>query len=166
MQQLNGKTAFITGGASGIGFAMAQAFLREGMRVVITDVDADALAAAREALQGSNTEVLAFPLDVTDREAYAAVVQQAIYAPTPNQKDFQQTKAARFDKRDGTNKTSFCVDTNGKVVDVKTKTKFPGDPQVDKIIRDTIKKWRFKPFIVGGKPVKTCTERTFKIKFK
>ncbi|EDM74673.1 hypothetical protein PPSIR1_11826, partial [Plesiocystis pacifica SIR-1] len=57
-------------------------------------------------------------------------------------------------------------DTKGKVVDVKTKTKFPGDPQVDKIIRDTIKKWRFKPFVVGGKPVKTCTERTFKIKFK
>ena len=77
MQQLNGKTAFITGGASGIGYAMAQAFLREGMRVVITDVDEDALASARDALQGSNTEVLALPLDVTDRNAYAAVVQKA-----------------------------------------------------------------------------------------
>ena len=96
----------------------------------------------------------------------AAVMQQAIYAPAPNQKDFQQTKAARFDKRDGKNTTSFCIDTNGKVVEVKTKAKFPGDPQVDKIIRDTIKKWRFKPFKVGGKPVKMCTKRTFKLTFK
>jgi len=47
----------------------------------------------------------------------------------------------------------------------KAKQKFPNDPQVDKIIADTIKKWRFKPFIVGSKPVKTCSERKFRIKF-
>jgi protein TonB len=95
-----------------------------------------------------------------------AVMAQAVYSPNPDEKLLQQTKAARFDKRDGTNTTSFCVDVSGKVVDVTTKQKFPGDPQVDQIIRDTIKKWRFKAFYVGGKPVKTCTERTFKLKFK
>ena len=77
MEQLSGKTAFVTGGASGIGFAMAQAFLREGMRVVIADVDPDALASAAEQLAGSNTEVLPLQLDVTDREQFAAAVQQA-----------------------------------------------------------------------------------------
>ena len=52
-----------------------------------------------------------------------------------------------------------------KTVDVKTKKKFPNDPKVDEICRDTIKKWRFKPFIVGGKPVKTCSVAEFNLKF-
>ena len=73
MRDLTGKTAFITGGASGIGFAMAQAFLNEGMNVVIADIDADALAAAKAKLAGSNAEVLAVQLDVTDRDQYQAV---------------------------------------------------------------------------------------------
>ncbi len=73
MEDLSGKTAFVTGGASGIGFAMAQAFLNEGMNVVIADVDADALASAEAALAGSNAEVMAVQLDVTDRAQYAAV---------------------------------------------------------------------------------------------
>ena len=70
-----------------------------------------------------------------------------------------------FDKRPGTNETSFCVDVDGKTVDVKTKRKFPNDPKVDEICRDFIKKWRFKPFIVGGKPVKTCSVAEFNLKF-
>ncbi len=77
MQDLAGKCAFITGGASGIGFAMAQAFLREGMNVVIADVDADALAAAEQELAGSNAKVVALQLDVTDREQFADVAARA-----------------------------------------------------------------------------------------
>lgn len=73
MKELQGKTAFVTGGASGIGFALARAFINEGMRVVIADVDADALEKARAALAGSNTEVMAVQLDVTDRAQYARV---------------------------------------------------------------------------------------------
>lgn len=76
MQQLTGKTAFITGGASGIGFALAKAALGEGMRVAIVDVDAKALEDAQAALAGANTELLALQLDVTDREQYAAVAAQ------------------------------------------------------------------------------------------
>jgi NAD(P)-dependent dehydrogenase (short-subunit alcohol dehydrogenase family) len=76
MQDLSGKTAFISGGASGIGFAMARAFLNEGMRVVIADVDQDALEAAAESLRGSNAEVMAVQLDVTDRAQYAAVADE------------------------------------------------------------------------------------------
>jgi len=73
MQQLAGKTAFITGGASGIGFALAKAALGEGMRVVIVDVDANALQQAEAALAGANTELLALQLDVTDRDQYAEI---------------------------------------------------------------------------------------------
>ena len=76
MENLEGKTAFITGGASGIGFAMAQAFLAEGMNVAIADVDAAALAQAEAALRGSNAGVRAYQLDVTDRAQYAAVADQ------------------------------------------------------------------------------------------
>ncbi|MEM7078283.1 MAG: SDR family NAD(P)-dependent oxidoreductase [Pseudomonadota bacterium] len=76
MDHLEGKTAFITGGASGIGFAMAQAFLNEGMSVVIADVDADALASASNRLAGSNAKVSAKVLDVTDREQYATVADE------------------------------------------------------------------------------------------
>jgi NAD(P)-dependent dehydrogenase (short-subunit alcohol dehydrogenase family) len=76
MQDLTGKNAFITGGASGIGFAMAQAFLNEGMNVVIADVDAEALAGAQAALSGSNARVLAVQLDVTDRTQYEEVAKR------------------------------------------------------------------------------------------
>lgn len=76
MENLEGRTAFITGGANGIGLAMAQAFLAEGMNVTIADVDAEALAAAEAALHGSNARVRGYQLDVTDRTQYAAVADQ------------------------------------------------------------------------------------------
>ncbi len=76
MRDLIGRNAFITGGASGIGFAMAQAFLNEGMNVAIADVDAEALAKAQTALSGSNARVLAVQLDVTDRTQYEDVARR------------------------------------------------------------------------------------------
>jgi NAD(P)-dependent dehydrogenase (short-subunit alcohol dehydrogenase family) len=76
MQELTGRNAFVTGGASGIGFAMAQAFLNEGMNVAIADVDAEALARAKAALSGSNARVFAVQLDVTDRAQYEAVAKR------------------------------------------------------------------------------------------
>ena len=76
MEELAGKNAFITGGASGIGFAMAKALLNEGMNVAIADVDETALSEAQAALTGSNAKVMAVQLDVTDREQYAAVADQ------------------------------------------------------------------------------------------
>jgi len=76
VQDLTGKTAFVTGGANGIGFAMAKAFLGAGMRVVIADVDEQALSAAAAALKGANSEVLAVQLDVTDRDQFSKVADQ------------------------------------------------------------------------------------------
>ena len=76
MEQLAGKTAFITGGASGIGLAMARAFVAEGMRVAIADVDSAALEAAVAEFSGSNAAVEGWALDVTDRARFAAVADE------------------------------------------------------------------------------------------
>ena len=65
MESLLDKVAVVTGGASGIGLAMAQRFLAEGMKVVIADVEAPALAAAVERLGAEGREVLAVRTDVT-----------------------------------------------------------------------------------------------------
>ena len=96
----------------------------------------------------------------------SVVMARAVYTPDPDPKLLQATKSARFDKRNGRNVTSFCIGANGKVNSVKTKTKFPGDPQVDAIIRQTVESWRFKPLEVGSKTMKTCTERIFSIQFQ
>ena len=73
MKDLSGRNAVITGGASGIGFAMARAFLNEGMNIALVDVDQDALDEAARALSGSNAKVAGYQLDVTDRAQFAQV---------------------------------------------------------------------------------------------
>src|ERR1700733_11219510 len=76
MQDLPGKTAFVTGGASGIGLGIAKALLGAGMNVVIADIRDDHLAAATAEL-GFPERVLALKLDVTDRAAYARAADAA-----------------------------------------------------------------------------------------
>ena len=71
MQNLEGKTAFVTGGASGIGLGIAKALLGAGMRVVIADIREDHRAAATDEFAGGDN-VLAVTLDVTNRSAFAA----------------------------------------------------------------------------------------------
>jgi NAD(P)-dependent dehydrogenase (short-subunit alcohol dehydrogenase family) len=76
MQNLPGKTAFITGGASGIGLGIAKALLGAGMNVAIADIRDDHLAAAQAELAGG-ARVLPIKLDVTDRAAFAAAADAA-----------------------------------------------------------------------------------------
>src|SRR5580658_10876758 len=76
MQDLPGKTAFVTGGASGIGLGIAKALLGAGMNVVIADIREDHLAAAQAEL-GSPQRVLALKLDVTNRSDYARAADAA-----------------------------------------------------------------------------------------
>jgi NAD(P)-dependent dehydrogenase (short-subunit alcohol dehydrogenase family) len=70
MQNLEGKTAFVTGGASGIGLGIAKALLGAGMNLTVADIRDDHLEAARAEL-GSPERVLGLKLDITDRAAYA-----------------------------------------------------------------------------------------------
>jgi NAD(P)-dependent dehydrogenase (short-subunit alcohol dehydrogenase family) len=70
MRDVEGKTAFVTGGASGIGLGMATAFVGAGMNVVIADLRRDHIDTALEQLGGSD-HVRAIELDVTDRDGFA-----------------------------------------------------------------------------------------------
>lgn len=76
MQELRGKTAFITGGASGIGYGMAEAFLDQGMKVVIADIEDKALAEAQKSLTARSNAIHVIKLDVTDRAAYARAADE------------------------------------------------------------------------------------------
>jgi NADP-dependent 3-hydroxy acid dehydrogenase YdfG len=71
---LAGETAAITGAARGIGRATAQAFLRQGMRVAIGDVD---IEAARQTASELGPSAVALALDVTDRESFSAFLDGA-----------------------------------------------------------------------------------------
>lgn len=75
MDELTGKVAVVTGGASGIGLALARRFATEGMKVVIADVEKDALDAAADELGGEfgAENVAAVPTDVRDPEAVEAL---------------------------------------------------------------------------------------------
>lgn len=66
MENVEGKVAFVTGGASGIGLSMAKAFLKAGMKVAIGDLRKDRLEKAEAILDGLGG-VLAIELDVADR---------------------------------------------------------------------------------------------------
>lgn len=72
MKELRNRVAVVTGGASGVGKALAKAFLAEGMRVVLADVEKPALAAAAAEL-GSLGEVSSLVTDVRRYEALAAL---------------------------------------------------------------------------------------------
>lgn len=77
MRDLKGKVAVITGGASGIGFAMARRFQADGMRIVLADVEAGPLDAAVEALAGGG-EVIGVVTDVADRAAVDELARRTI----------------------------------------------------------------------------------------
>ncbi len=66
MSTFAGKTALISGGAEGIGFAIAKAMGQQGMNVVLGDIDAGQLAKAEETLTQEGIEVLTVLMDVTD----------------------------------------------------------------------------------------------------
>jgi NAD(P)-dependent dehydrogenase (short-subunit alcohol dehydrogenase family) len=73
-----GRVAVITGGASGIGLAMAQAFAARGARLVLADWDEAALGQAAEQLSSSGAEVLPVVTDVSARESVEALAQRVI----------------------------------------------------------------------------------------
>ena len=78
MQDLKGKVAVVTGGASGIGLAMAEAFGREGMAVMLADIEAEALQAAVAGLRAKQVKAEGVLCDVTSRGALRAAALETI----------------------------------------------------------------------------------------
>jgi len=66
MRELAGKTAFVTGGASGIGFGLGAAFAQAGMKVMLADIETDALAEAVKSLHDFGPNVRGVACDVAD----------------------------------------------------------------------------------------------------
>jgi len=80
VQELKGKVAVVTGGASGIGRALADAFVAEGMRVVLADVEAAALDKAVGELRDGGHDVTGVVTDVTDAASVKALADAAYAA--------------------------------------------------------------------------------------
>ena len=57
MREFAGKTAFVTGGAGGIGLALGRAFAQAGMKVMLADIEADALQAAVKSLREISPDI-------------------------------------------------------------------------------------------------------------
>jgi len=81
MGQLEGKCAFVTGGADGLGYAMAERFAREGAKLFLFDIDKAGLARAAESLRAAGAEVATAGGDVAataDVEAAFAAMDSAL----------------------------------------------------------------------------------------
>ena len=66
MREVAGKTVFVTGGASGIGFALARIFAEAGMKVMLADIETDALEAAVNSLRDFAQDVRGVTCDVAN----------------------------------------------------------------------------------------------------
>ena len=75
---LKNRTAIVTGAASGIGRASAVAFSREGAKVAVVDIQADAGNDTVEGIRQAGGEALFVPCDVTDAGQVSSVVEQCV----------------------------------------------------------------------------------------
>lgn len=80
MKDLRDKVAFITGGASGLGFGMAKAFGREGMKVMIADIEQAALTRAVQELKDSQVRAEGVLCDVSSRGSLREAALKTIAA--------------------------------------------------------------------------------------
>lgn len=77
MESFSGKTAVVTGAASGIGFALAERFAREGMRVVLADIEEAALDSAVARITATGAEAIGVVTDVSKAADVAALAERA-----------------------------------------------------------------------------------------
>jgi NAD(P)-dependent dehydrogenase (short-subunit alcohol dehydrogenase family) len=80
MKEFQDKVAVVTGAGSGIGRAMAEKFASEGMKVVLADVQEDALAAVQSELRGRDARVIAVQTDVSKSDQVEALAQKTLDA--------------------------------------------------------------------------------------
>lgn len=75
---LKGKNAIVTGGAMGIGFAIAKRYVEGGANVLVADVDGPAAEAAVEALAGASGKIESTRTDMSDLEQVAEMVEECV----------------------------------------------------------------------------------------
>ncbi len=80
MKEFRDKVAVVTGAASGIGKAIAERCVREGMKTVLADIEAPALAQAEQDLKAKGAAVLAVPTDVSKAADVAALARKTLEA--------------------------------------------------------------------------------------
>jgi NAD(P)-dependent dehydrogenase (short-subunit alcohol dehydrogenase family) len=80
MQDFEGKVAVVTGAASGIGRGLAERLAREGMKVVLSDIDSEALDAAVQAMRQAEHDVIGVVTDVAKPEAVDELAAKALEA--------------------------------------------------------------------------------------
>jgi NAD(P)-dependent dehydrogenase (short-subunit alcohol dehydrogenase family) len=80
MQDFQGKTAFVTGGASGIGFAMAKAFGAAGMNVMLADIEREPLERALEDLRQRQIKAEGVHCDVAERASVEDAAKATVEA--------------------------------------------------------------------------------------
>ncbi len=78
MFDLSGRAALVTGGARGLGYAMAGALGRQGARLLLMDRDGEAVERATEALRAEGLTALGLAGDVTDPDQVAGVVERMV----------------------------------------------------------------------------------------
>src|SRR5215475_10450147 len=77
MMEFSGKTAFVTGAANGIGLGLCRALARNGVNLVLADIERSALEAARRELESFNIRTRAIEVDVSDAAAFERAADEA-----------------------------------------------------------------------------------------
>jgi len=77
MKEFSGKTAIVTGGASGVGKCLVEVFAKQGMNVVIADIQQDAIDLAVTELSGKDLKVVGIQADVTSLDSMANLADKA-----------------------------------------------------------------------------------------
>ncbi len=80
MSRLEGKVAFITGSASGIGKEIALEFAREGAKIVIADLNQHGANATAAEIENTGSKAIGIAVDVTDEAQVESAVQKAVQA--------------------------------------------------------------------------------------
>lgn len=80
MKEFQGKVAVVTGGASGIGRAMAERFAEEGMRIVLADIEKEVLDKAAGEMKAEGADVVAVLCDVSKKEDVERLAKEAVAA--------------------------------------------------------------------------------------
>ena len=78
MENLNGKVGVVTGAASGIGRSMAERFCKEGMAVVLADIEEESLDEAVEQIAANGGKAIGVVTDVSSKEAVENLANETI----------------------------------------------------------------------------------------